>query len=174
MEEKCKKLSMSKGVMLLDRYPSYKHPTLVYRIACDCKQSDHDLTVELEFIKEDGEFNMSFYKDLTYSPNPKEFEYERYFSSLQRKLQKRYPKIANFLWGIDWKIRTIREFGHRFKDAFKIIFNGRLKTEGWLVIYDQEVIENFIKALQEGMEYLYSVSNSPQQTTIPFERINNE
>lgn len=99
--------------------------SIFYRVACDCMSNKCDLTVELE--KDDQTIWLNMYKH--FSPSA--------------------------YYGRDWDhFDFIRVFWNKIKMCFKILFLGYIEIEETTVFQDEEHIQAFIQALEEGREYL--------------------
>jgi len=113
-----KGFEVAKGVMLIGEWPN----SIMYRVACDCKDPEHDATIEMEFDKKFGMVFLYFHKDV---------EYCHYDISAPAS-----EKLRN-IW------RTI-------KAAFRLVSTGYLKTSTEFLIQDLDHIDSFIAALMRG------------------------
>lgn len=96
-----------------------------YRIACDCGSNEHDLHIEFEKDPEIPEMIfLNFYKKLEWSS----------------------------YWGDDDK--WYKNLRNRIKGALKILFKGYIEVEESFILGGEEHIDSFIKALEEGKQYL--------------------
>jgi hypothetical protein len=99
---------------------------IFYRVACDCGDERCDLTLTLE-LDEHGIIFLNIYKKLR----------------------------ASSYWGNYWNhFDFIRVFWNKIKMTFKIWTQGYIEVEESTVFQNEDHIENFIKALEEGIVYL--------------------
>ena len=113
-----KGFEVAKGVMLIGEWPN----AVMYRVACDCKDPEHDITIEMEFDKKFGMIFLQLHKDV---------EYCHYDFS-----DPAFEKLRN-IW------RTV-------KAAFRLVFTGYLKTNTEFLLKDLDHIDSFIAALMRG------------------------
>lgn len=113
-----KGLELGKGVMLLGEWDS----AIMYRVACDCKDSEHDVTIDMEFDKRLGMIFLQLYADVEYC------HYDIDASA--------FEKFRNY-----W--RTV-------KAAFRLVFTGYLKTNTEFLLQDLDHIDSFIALLKRG------------------------
>lgn len=93
--------------------------SVYYRIACDCTDEEHDLTLELDW--DDGILTLHFFGNLEVS------KWGAYYNWFERQ------------W---WKI----------KKTFDLWFNGYFEVNYEMMILDEEHLDSFIEALQEGKD----------------------
>lgn len=115
---KQKGFEVAKGVMLLGEFGH----SIMYRVACDCKDPEHDIMIDMEFDKKFGMVFLQFYKDVEYC----HYDIDEPMSE----------KLRN-IW------RTI-------KAAFRLVFTGYLKTSSEFILQDLDHIDSFIAALKRG------------------------
>ncbi len=102
----------------------------LYRIACGCKDPDHDLTVEFDYDKEFRLVYINFYKKIALT------RYRDYYSDDNEVIK----------WLRYWK--------ERIKLSFKILFTGYSEYEESFSLGSKEHIEGFKKCLEEGLKYV--------------------
>jgi hypothetical protein len=95
-----------------------------YRVACSCGSDDHDLTIEFE---RDPEL-----PDMLFLNFYKDLAWSSYWGD------------SNFFNRI-WK---------RFKASLRIFFVGYIEVEESFIIQGEEHIDSFIKALEEGKQFI--------------------
>jgi hypothetical protein len=98
--------------------------SIFYRAACECGSEDCDLTLELEKDSDIHQITLALYKDL-------------YWAAYWHDDDKWYKNL--------WL---------RIKAALRILFIGRIKVEESFLFGSREQIEDFIKALESGMEII--------------------
>ena len=103
---------------------------IMYRASCACMDPDCDVWIDIEWDPEIGETVLQFYAKVGYWG-----EYEDHSKCLIRRIP---TKIKN-LW-------------YRFKKAAELFFTGYLNSEGSFLMEKSEQIEDFIGALNEGLE----------------------
>jgi len=113
-----KSLELGKGVMLLGEYPN----SVMYRVACNCNDPEHDATIDMEFDKKIGMVFLQFYKDVEYC----HYDIDSPASEQLRNI---------------W--RTV-------KAAFRLVFTGYLKTNSEFILQDLDHIDSFIALLKRG------------------------
>jgi hypothetical protein len=116
-----KGFEVAKGVMLVGEWDH----AVMYRVACDCKDPEHDVTIEMEFDKRLGMIFLQLHKDVEYC------HYDIDASASE--------KLRNY-----W--RTI-------KAAFRLVFTGYLKTSTEFLLQDPDHIDSFIAALMRGRTF---------------------
>ena len=104
---------------------------IFYRVGCDCGEPSCDLTLVLEKDKELPEFILlNFYENMEWCS----------------------------YWVDDNK--WYKNFWSRIKAACKILFTGYISVENTLVLRGEKHIDSFIKALEEGKQYLKGKNNA--------------
>lgn len=98
---------------------------ILYRAACACGSTNHDLTLVLEYDEKVGDITLSIYNDTEWLSD---------FTSRLNPFQK--------LW-------------ERIKAALRILFTGYLSTQSELIIDSEEQIIELKRALEEGVEKLH-------------------
>ena len=106
---------ISKGVMLVRQWER----SILYRVMCDCGDSEHDSTIEFEIDKKLGMLFLLFHKDVEYC----HYDFNAPFDM----------KLRNFL--------------DRFRAAFRLIFTGYLKMNAEFLLKDLDHIDSFIAVL---------------------------
>ena len=93
--------------------------SVFYRVACDCTDPEHDMTIELE-VDEDI-LGLHIYSNLE----------------------------TSIYWGYNnWFTRQYK----KIKYCFRLIFLGYIEVEQEFLFMEEEHINDFIKALQEGRD----------------------
>ena len=110
------------GVMKVADYED----AVFYRVACDCTDADHDVTIELEYDKDFNNIYLNFY---------------------------RKARVWSIYWESSNVFKRI--YG-RFKSALKILVSGVIEYEDELNLSNPEHVRNFISALEAGLEKLSS------------------
>jgi len=100
---------------------------IYYRVACQCGNQDCDLMLELDYDKEFGSINLHMYKKLAASAD----------------------------WGNYWEhFDFIRVGWNKIKMCWTIITKGYIEISEDTMISDEEHIDNFIVALQQGKKFI--------------------
>jgi hypothetical protein len=111
-----------------------------------------DLSLDLTFDK-DGDLDLTFWRDVEYSPDPSETRLGEYLREKRDKINNRDSRMWGFLYDLNQRVADIVCFSRRVRDAYKVLFNKEIKLEGGLIIYGEENITNFIKTLIEGSNF---------------------
>lgn len=98
--------------------------SIFYRVACSCGSDDHDLTIEFE---RDPKI-----PDMIFINFYKDLAWSSYWGD------------SNF-FGRMWR---------RFKTSLRIFFIGYIEVEESFILQGEEHIDSFIRALEEGKEYI--------------------
>ena len=98
---------------------------VVYRIPCDCQDSECDVILNFEIDKKINAIYITFYKTIHWSS---------YWM----------PKDKSWLGKLMFRI----------KESLKMLFTGHIQMQGDMVILDPKHIEAFEMAIKEGKEYL--------------------
>lgn len=98
--------------------------TIFFRAACHCNSEDCDMTLILEKDKEVHDITLSLHKDLHFAAH----------------------------WNDDRK--WYKNIWLRIKGALRILFTGHVKLEDYFLFGSKKQIQDFIKALESGMEIL--------------------
>ena len=101
--------------------------SIMYRASCSCIDSDHDITIDMEYDPEFLILDLNFYKKV-------------YFFDLEMD-----PKNP-----IEW----VKNIFHRLKKAVKLVFSGTLEMEETFLFQGEDHINGFIEALTKGRDYL--------------------
>lgn len=115
--------------MKLDEYRG----CITYKASCSCFNSDHDLFIYMEKDEGFNILNLRFYADIKCSGNFDLWD--------QSPFSKKLKKILSVLW-------------NRTKISLRVMFLGKIEMEQEFVINDEEQINDFIKALEDGKKYL--------------------
>jgi hypothetical protein len=102
--------------------------SIYYRIACGCGSNDHDLTIEFEYDK-----------DLP--------------DMVSLNLYKKLVWTSHYGTG-----NFITRFWKRITGALKVLFLGYIEVEESLILRDEGHIDSFIKALEEGKQYIQKLN----------------
>lgn len=111
---------IEKNVMKVAEYKD----SITFRIACDCGDSEHDVTIDFEKDEELPEmYFMTIYKTMAWSC---------------------YWGNHNWFYA-QWK---------KLKAIFKLLFTGYIELGDDFIIRGEEHINSFIKALEEGKKHM--------------------
>jgi hypothetical protein len=122
-----KESKISSGISKLHQYED----RISYTLSCHCGNQDCGATIDMEFDKKYGNLGITFFKEF-------------YFFYPTTYTDEILEKIKNWQKGIWWRISS----------AFKILFIGHIKISSDIVIDSEEHLDDLIKALQEGKEYV--------------------
>jgi len=114
-----------KSVMTIGEYEG----SIMYRAACDCGSEEHDMTMDIEFDNECGLTILTFYKKVSFDPYWFGGSHETKWSLFKGRVEE---------W---WK---------RIKAAARILTGNYLNHEASFLMYGEEQIDHFIKALEYG------------------------
>ena len=136
------KSQFKKKVSLIDKYPD----SVTYRVECSCGDNEHDVTIDFEIDKKFNDISLNFYKDISFS------HYYIYRDVLwfDKIVKQKNIVVALLFYLKNTLIYPMRVFWCRLKAATRILFTGYLKMESDFMIDNNEHIDNFILALQEG------------------------
>lgn len=121
-------MSISNRITLLNKYKD----TVLYLAKCSCMSDNHDLMIYIEKDNRDNEIKLEFYIDVILN------EYYWFYNKTI------FSKIKNF-FSITWK---------RFTIALRVLFKGRIEMNQEFLISNKDQINDFIKALEEGKNFL--------------------
>ncbi len=103
--------------------------SITFRVGCDCGSDDHDITIDFE-------------KD--------EDEPSVYHLTFYKKVE----------WSCYWgNYNWIKRQWKKVKPIFKIIFLGYMEMEENFRFRDEDHINSFIKALEEGKKHMKGEDN---------------
>lgn len=126
------KQPISTGVMKIIEGPGY----VFYRVACDCSEPDHDITLELEVDPQDYPiFSLNIYSNL----------------------------YVDTFWG---NKNIFSRAWKRIKIALKVLWSGYVETGSNFLLMKDENIDAFINALQEGKEKLEKYRESWEKENV--------
>lgn len=145
----------AKHVMIINKWEESRNtgPCIVYRIACSCGTKEHDLDMWVEFDKEFGDATITFYYKVDYFTNHQSTKIEEILSDIGHKLKNGF--VRDVVFDIRFKIESFVLFYRRMKDVWKLLRNKELKLESDTILYGEESIENFIKAILEGLNFIH-------------------
>ncbi len=112
--------------------------SVFYRLACNCTDPQCDLTLELEANPNDKALYLHMYKDLRASAHWGYTESWYYF---------------------DW----LRVLLNKIKMCWQIVVNGYIEITEVLIIKDEEHIESFMKALDEGLLFVKWIHSQEEE-----------
>ena len=116
--------------------------SVFYRLSCNCTDPQCDMTIELEAHPEDKALYLHMYKDLRAS--------------------------AHWGYTISWyHFDWFRVLMNKIKMCWRIFVSGYIEVTETLIIKDEEHIESFIKALDEGLlfvKWIHSQENEDEKT----------
>jgi hypothetical protein len=119
----------------------------MYRAACQCGNPKCDLSLELEYDREINDVTLTLYKDLYYCS---------YWFADCRDSFKWVTKILGKKRGVDvqdWledKYYIAKDIWYRLKGAVRLLFTGRIELEEAFLFENEEQIDAFLNALNEG------------------------
>lgn len=120
-------MSISNRITLLNKHID----VIVYLAKCACSSDNHDLMIFLE--KDEDELKLEFYIDVIVN---------KYFG----------------LWGeknIFLRLKnSIYVMFKRIKISLRVLFKGRIELNQEFLLDNTKQVNDFIKALEEGKEYL--------------------
>jgi len=99
-----------------------------YKLDCDCAAYDHNCMIEIEYDTAFDIINLGFYKTVSFDWWKHNLEYDGPF----------------------WRVKN---YWNRIKKAFILLFTGEMEMEEFLIFTKEEHINDFIEAMQEGLEY---------------------
>lgn len=101
--------------------------SVFYRVACDCGAKDCDLSLIIEYDEELNYISLNMYKNLHASAH----------------------------WNYGWKyFDFIRVWQNKIKMIKDILCKGYIEVQEEFLIKDENHINEFIEALEEGKEYI--------------------
>ena len=95
--------------------------TVFYRVACDCADHEHDVTIEMEYDDDYGYVHVFFHKNIVWH-----------------------------WWANSGVLGWLENKWRRIKAALKLLFTGWIELEESFLLKDPEHVQNFIDALEEG------------------------
>lgn len=151
-------------IMLLGRWERYKNTgrSVAYRAACDCTDSDCDITIDLEYDSRLKTVDLNFYKDVYFFDGVRRCVL--WDENIVKKLRDEGFKEAFDAFVEDGILYYVRNFWYRFKKAVRLMFTGYLKMNESFLFQGEEQIDAFIKALQQGKEYVLSNEGNDDKT----------
>lgn len=153
-------ITTSNGIMISGKWENKNSRTILYRVGCDCGSKEHDLDMFIESDKELNDISLQFYKTVDYYPKGSSNKMVNFFRNISHFSSKyNLDLIFNISWFIERRIEAYIEMKSRIKDIYKILFKKEFVLEGSFIIYKEENIRDFVKAIEEAVEFCKQKNN---------------
>lgn len=133
-------------IMKVNEWKGKKYTTAVYRCGCSCGEPSHDVYIEVEYDKDFNQLSLMFYKDVYFFDREQRDVILNFWHCLKRQ-------------GIGYMVDQyvgipLRNLWYRLKKATRLIFTGYLEMNESFLFDDEEHINNFLCAIQQGRYYV--------------------
>lgn len=147
-------LNTSNGIMISGKWKTKGSSSILYRVGCDCMSKEHDLDMFIESDKELRDITLQFYKNVEYYPKGSDNKILNFLRNVSYfSARHQIDLIFNISYFIENRISRFLEIKNRIKDAYKILFKKEFMLEGSCIICKEENIRDFIKAIEEAVEF---------------------